>query len=195
MVENGGLYFVAAEGERLVKVYAQPAAERRTNRRALERHVDRALAARQGRQAVGGLRATEVDLAIDYAEDAALGAGAAHRLEGLLTARGVRRCAAASTSIAGWAASTRPRRSTRFLEREWGTTLGEDDAAVSSTWVTHSTTRRCSRAFGLSVGVANVMDVLDQLDEPPAFVTRAREGEGLRRARQGSRAGASEEAP
>ena len=34
-------------------------------------------------------------------------------------------------------------------------------------------------AFSLSVGVANVMDVIDRLDAAPKFVTRAREGRGF----------------
>ncbi len=39
--------------------------------------------------------------------------------------------------------------------------------------------RRCSRRSRLSVGVANVRDVLDQLEAMPKFVTRAREGKGF----------------
>jgi hypothetical protein len=35
------------------------------------------------------------------------------------------------------------------------------------------------RALPLSVGVANVKDVLDRLEHPPRFVTRAREGKGF----------------
>ncbi len=34
-------------------------------------------------------------------------------------------------------------------------------------------------AFPLSIGVANVRDVLEQLDARPRFVTRAREGKGF----------------
>jgi hypothetical protein len=53
-------------------------------------------------------------------------------------------------------------------------------------------------AFPLSVGVANVRDILDRLEHQPAFVTRGREGKGFgevadsiakcrRRVRKGSR--------
>jgi hypothetical protein len=33
--------------------------------------------------------------------------------------------------------------------------------------------------FALSVGVANVRRVLDRIDTPPAFITRAEEGRGF----------------
>ena len=35
------------------------------------------------------------------------------------------------------------------------------------------------QAFALSVGVANVRGVLDRIDAPPAFITRAAEGRGF----------------
>ena len=34
-------------------------------------------------------------------------------------------------------------------------------------------------AFGLSVGVANVLRVLERIDPAPAFVTQAEEGRGF----------------
>lgn len=177
VVENGGLYFVWRKG-RLVKIYAQPPAERRRNRRALERHVERALAHVKGARRSMDSAATEVDLAIDYAEDAALGAGAALRLEGLLTARGVS-AVRSSVHVNCWLgrfdkASTVK----RFLEREWGTTLRVNDPRY--VYVGDSLNDApMFAAFGLSVGVANVIDVVQQLDERPAYVTRAREGAGF----------------
>jgi len=177
VVENGGLYFAWRRG-RLVKVYAQPPSVRGPNRRALERQVDRAIAKVPGARRSMDSAATEVDLAIDYAEDARLTVESAIELEAQLVSRGVS-AVRSSVHVNCWlgrfdkASTVR-----RFLHREWGKHLEQDDRRY--VYVGDSLNDApMFGAFGLSVGVANVMDVADVLDERPAYVTRARESAGF----------------
>ncbi len=177
IVENGGLYFVR-RGARLEKVYAQPPRVRGPNRRALEAHVRAALKVVPGARLSADSAYTEVDLAIDYAEDVQLGAGAADRLERFLRARRVT-AVRSSVHVNCWLGRFDKRTAVeRFLAREWGTRLEPRERRF--VYVGDSfNDQPLFAAFPLSVGVANVRDVLAQLDEPPAFVTRAREGRGF----------------
>lgn len=177
IVENGGLYF-ARRGERLVKVYAQPERVRGPNRRALTRHVRAALKAVPGAKLSGDSLYTEVDLAIDYAEDVQLGQGAADRLERFLRARGVT-AVRSSVHVNCWLGRFDKRTAVaKFLKTEWGTRLAKAERRF--VYVGDSfNDQPLFKAFPLSIGVANVADVLDQLDDPPAFVTRSREGRGF----------------
>jgi HAD superfamily hydrolase (TIGR01484 family) len=177
IVENGGLYF-ARRGERLHKVYAQPESVRRKNRRALTAHVQAALGAVPGAKLSVDSAYTEVDLAIDYAEDAQLGPGAADTLERFLRARGVT-AVRSSVHVNCWLGRFDKRTAVAsFLKKERGTALKANDRRF--VYVGDSfNDQPLFRAFPLSVGVANVLDVLDQLEEPPAFVTRSREGKGF----------------
>ena len=177
IVENGGLYF-ARRGERLVKVYAQPPAVRGPNRRKLIQQVQAALAAVKGARLSGDSAYTEVDLAIDYAEDAQLGPGAADQLERFLRARGVT-AVRSSVHVNCWLGRFDKRTAVaKFLKTEWGTRLAKNERRF--VYVGDSfNDQPLFKAFPLSIGVANVFDVLDRLDDRPAFVTRSREGKGF----------------
>lgn len=175
IVENGGLAYVRRQG-RLHKVYAEPEDERRKNRRALERHVAAALEHVPGARRSMDSVATEVDLAIDYAEEAALGPRGADALERFLRPRGVK-AVRSSVHVNCWLGEFDKRTAVeRFLAEEWSTTLAADDRRF--VYVGDSfNDQPLFEAFALSVGVANVRDV--ELERPPKFVTRAREGKGF----------------
>ena len=65
-----------------------------------------------------------------------------------------------------------------FLKREWGKTLQPADPRY--VYVGDSLNDApMFGAFGLSVGVANVMEVVDELAHRPAYLTRARAGAGF----------------
>lgn len=177
IVENGGLYF-ARRGQRVEKVFVQPPATRRANRARLVKAVQAALRAVPGARLSMDSAATEVDLAIDYAEDAALGPAGADRLEAFLRSRGIT-AVRSSVHVNCWVGRF-DKRSTvqRFLLREWGLTLRRNDRRF--VYVGDSFNDQAMfEAFPLSIGVANVCDVLDQLKTPPKFVTRTREGKGF----------------
>jgi HAD superfamily hydrolase (TIGR01484 family) len=177
IVENGGLAFVR-RGEHLEKVYAEPERVRRRNRAALERHVAAALEAVPGARLSMDSSATEVDLAIDYAEQSSLGPGGADRLEAFLRARGVT-AVRSSVHVNCWLGPFDKRTAVEaFLEREWRTQLEPQERRF--VYVGDSfNDQPLFEAFPLSIGVANVRAVLGQLQHPPKFVTRAPEGKGF----------------
>jgi hydroxymethylpyrimidine pyrophosphatase-like HAD family hydrolase len=177
IVENGALHFAWREG-RLHKSYAQPAAVRARNRARLIEHVTAALAAVKGARLSMDSAATEVDLAIDYAEDADLGPAGADALEAFLGARGVT-AVRSSVHVNCWLGRFDKLTAVRrFLKQEWGASLGSGDRRYVYVGDSFNDAPMFA-AFPLSVGVANVKDVLDRLDALPRFVTRAREGKGF----------------
>jgi hypothetical protein len=177
IVENGGLHYAWRDGA-LVKRWAEPPLQRARNRAALRRHVAAVLRAVPGARLSSDSAATEVDLAIDYAEDVRLGAGAADRLEALLARRGVT-AVRSSVHLNCWLGPfDKLTAARRFLKLEWGQTLHPRDAR----WVYVGDSLNDAPLFGgfpLSVGVANVLDVVDRLEAKPAFVTHGREGRGF----------------
>ncbi len=177
IVENGGLHFAWRDG-RLHKEYAEPPKVRRANRVALERLVDEAIAAVPGTRRSLDSQATEVDLAIDYAEDVQLGAGAADALETFLRARQVR-AVRSSVHVNCWLGPFDKLSAVRrFLKTEWQATLQRSDRR----WVYVGDSFNDAPMFGafpLSVGVANVAEVMAQLEHRPRFITRSREGRGF----------------
>lgn len=175
IVENGGLTYVRRRGE-LVKLYAEPEGLRQRRRRALERHVDAAIAHVRGTRRSMDSIATEVDLAIDYAEDVQLGPRAADRLEQFLTARGVT-AVRSSVHVNCWLGPFDKRTAVEsFLRSEWQTALSRDDRRFIYVGDSFND-QPLFEAFGLSVGVANVRKV--KLEQPPKFVTMAAEGDGF----------------
>lgn len=177
IVENGGLYFAWRDG-RLHKEYAESPKVRGPNRRALEQLVDEAIASVPGTRRSLDSHSTEVDLAIDYAEDVSLGAGAADALEAFLHARKVR-AVRSSVHVNCWlGAFDKLSAVRRFLKLEWKASLQRSDRR----WVYVGDSFNDAPMFGafpLSVGVANVVDVMAQLEHQPRFITRSREGRGF----------------
>ena len=122
--------------------------------------------------------ATEVDVAIDYEEQIHLGHAAADRIERRLHARGVV-AVRSSVHINCWLGTFDKLRTTRtFVSREWGTPF----ASAERGYVYVGDSLNDAPMFGgftHSVGVANVLAVLDRLSARPAYVTRAAEGLGF----------------
>ena len=98
IMENGGLHF-AWRGARLVKSYPQPEKQRVEDRKRLHAHVRAALEHVPGAQLSSDSLYTEVDLAIDYAEDVDLGQGAAAKLEAFLYSGGIAGAAGAAYGL------------------------------------------------------------------------------------------------
>lgn len=178
IVENGGLYYAKDQGGGLKKVFAQPLPERRKARAKLQTVVDAALAAVRGARLSSDSHSREVDLAIDYAEDAALGPRGADRLEAFMHAHQVR-AVRSSVHVNCWVGGFDKRSMVRhFLRRERGTVLAPDDRRFVYVGDSFNDAPLFD-AFPLSVGVANVREVLDTLEHRPKFVTRGREGKGF----------------
>nr|WP_224249199.1 HAD-IIB family hydrolase [Hyalangium gracile] len=178
IVENGGLCFVRGAQGALRRVYAETPAERAANRKRLRSEVLRVLGKVPGARLSSDSAYTEVDLAIDYNEEARLGDAAAGRIESLLRARGVT-AVRSSVHVNCWLGRfDKLSMSRRFAQVAWRERLTPEDGR--SVYAGDSfNDAPMFQAFALSVGVANVRGVLDRIEAPPAFITRAAEGQGF----------------
>lgn len=178
IAENGGLYFARDAKGRFRKRYARPEERRKAERARLSRAVAAAMRAVPGARLSTDSAYTEVDLAIDYNEEVRLGGEAAGKLEAFLRARGIQ-AVRSSVHVNCWIGSFDKRwMAKRFLRQEWKLALEPADRRF--VYVGDSfNDAPMFEAFSLSVGVANVLDVLDRLPHLPSFVTKAREGLGF----------------
>ena len=177
IMENGALHF-AWRGERLVKAYAQPAQRRKSDRKKLHAHVQAALKHVPGARLSTDSIYTEVDLAIDYAEDVQLGHGAADALETFLNERGVT-AVRSSVHVNCWLGRFDKLSAVkRFAKLEWKQPVQRQERRFVYVGDSFNDAPMFG-AFPLSIGVANVRVVLEQLDAKPRFVTRGREGKGF----------------
>lgn len=179
IVENGALYFAREPDGSLRKVYAQRTTDRKNFRPRLLREVRRAMRQVPGARFSVDTAYTEVDVAIDYNEQARLGSEAADKLEAFLRARGVT-AVRSSVHVNCWIGHfNKLSMVERFLKREWRVRLKPNDPRF--VYVGDSfNDAPMFEAFGLSVGVANVRDVLNRIEHAPAYITREREGRGFR---------------
>lgn len=177
IMENGALHF-AWRGERLAKAYAQPEPRRVNDRQALQAHVQAALAHVPGARLSTDSRYTEVDLAIDYAEDVSLGPDAAGALEDFLGERGVT-AVRSSVHVNCWLGRFDKLSAVkRFARLEWKQPVQPRERRFVYVGDSFNDAPMFG-AFPLSIGVANVRDVLEQLEAKPRFITRGREGKGF----------------
>jgi HAD superfamily hydrolase (TIGR01484 family) len=177
IAENGGLYFAWRDGK-LVKVYLESERERVRNRERLSREVEAVMRKVPGARLSMDSAATEVDLAIDHNEDVKLGAKAAGRIEQLLRARGVT-AVRSSVHVNCWLGDFDKRKAAAvFVRRELAMNLTKKDGRIVFVGDSFNDAPMFE-AVPLSVGVANVLDVISTIDAAPRFVTRAREGKGF----------------
>lgn len=177
IMENGGLHF-AWRGSRLAKAYAQPEKQRSLTRRALTSHVKAAMKRVPGARLSSDSLYTEVDLAIDIAEDVNLGPQAADTLESYLHGRGVS-AVRSSVHVNCWIGRFDKLSAVRkFAKQEWKQTVQADEARFLYVGDSFNDAPMFG-AFPLSIGVANVRDVLHQIEAKPKYVTAAREGRGF----------------
>lgn len=178
IVENGGLSFVRDARGRVHKRYAQPRRTRSSNRVRLLREVRNVLRSFPGAQLSSDSAHTEVDIAIDHNEQAKLGTAAVREIEAWLTRRGLA-YARSSVHLNCWIGSfDKLSMVRRFLQAEWNNRL----RAVDPRFVYVGDSLNDAPMFGafsLGVGVANVRDVMEEIEHPPAYITLAREGRGF----------------
>jgi HAD superfamily hydrolase (TIGR01484 family) len=175
--ENGGLYYAWRKG-RLHKQYAQPLKLRTANRLQLMKHAEAAMKTFPGARLSMDSLATEVDLAIDHHEDVRLKEGTAARIEAFLRERGVT-AVRSSVHVNFWLGRFNKQSAVKlYLRRELGTQLRTDDPRFLYAGDSFNDAP-LFKAFTLSVGVANVADVLPFIPHPPRYVTRRAEGAGF----------------
>lgn len=179
ITENGGLYFAWEPDGSLRKTYVQRASDRKVFRPRLLREVRRAMRQVPGARFSVDTAYTEVDVAIDYNENAKLGPSAADKLEEILRGRGIT-AVRSNVHVNCWIGHF-DKQSTveRYVKREWRLRLKANDPRF--VYVGDSfNDQPMFEAFALSVGVANLRDVLNRIEHPPAYITREREGRGFR---------------
>lgn len=178
IVENGALYYARESPTVVRKHYVQSATVRRRNRPRLFREIRAAIRHVPGAHFSADSLQTEVDLAIDYNEEVRLGTAAAIRLESILRPRGVT-AVRSSVHVNCWIGGfNKLSTAKRFIRSQWSLTLGHEDPRFVYVGDSFNDAPMFAR-FGLSVGVANVRDIIEQIEHPPAFVTRGREGRGF----------------
>ncbi|AOY93551.1 HAD family hydrolase [Cupriavidus sp. USMAA2-4] len=176
--ENGAFYSHLRAG-RLHTRFLDDAATRADNLARIQ-----ALGARILREVPGSALASDqawhaADLAIDHAEDVApLPAPAVARIAALMRDAGMT-ATVSSIHVNGWFGQHDKLSMSRLCATEL---LGADLDAERGQWLFIGDSANDASMFAhfpLSVGVANVRAIADQLPTPPAYVTEASGGEGF----------------
>ncbi len=173
--ENGGLWFTMAGGK-LVRAFAQPAAEREANRARLAAIRDAVLREVPGAGIASDQPYRELDLAIDFCEDVApLGDAAIDQIVALFERFGAT-CKVSSIHVNGWFGDFDKLAGFAGLCSD----LGLDPAPERWAYVGDSANDAPMFAhFPVSVGVANVDRWLPRIPTPPAFRTAGEGGHGF----------------
>jgi len=178
IAENGGVCLAWDRQGRFRKTYAQAAGERLRQRRRLLRAVSSALQHVPGARLSTDSLYTEVNIAIDYAEEARLGPAEVRALELFLRRRGIT-VARSSVHLNCWfGAFDKLWMVRRFIRYCWRRPLGSADRRFVYAGDSLNDAPMFG-AFPLAVGVANVADVWSELKQRPPFITAGREGRGF----------------
>ncbi len=176
--ENGAFYSHLRDGKLLTR-YLDDAPVRERNLARI-----RALGERIVREVPGCALASDqawhaADLAIDHAEDVApLPPDSVERIAAMMRANGMT-ATISSIHVNGWFGAHDKLTMSRLCAAEL---LGADLDAQRDEWLFIGDSANDATMFAhfpVSVGVANVRDILPQLPVPPAYVTREAGGEGF----------------
>jgi len=178
--ENGAFYFRYDEGaRRMHRRYFKDAPQREADAARLKVLERRILAEVPGVAVSADQSYREADLAIDFCEDVpALPMDAARRVKELFEQAGAQ-AKISSIHVNGWFGEYDKLSMTRLFFREvFGQELDEIREGVVFAGDSPNDAPMFAY-FPNSVGVANVMDFGAELEAAPAWVTRARGGEGF----------------
>jgi HAD superfamily hydrolase (TIGR01484 family) len=175
IAENGGMWF-RRKGKRIVRGYAEPGSVRGANRRRLERAIAGILEEFPGAALSSDCAYTEVDMAIDHAEDRRLPTATVDRIEAACHRRGLH-AVRSNVHINCWVGDfDKLSTSRRFARAVLGLSRAQLDRSI---YLGDSINDApMFGGFPLSIGVGNVKDVWAELPEKPAYVVEAREGRG-----------------
>jgi HAD superfamily hydrolase (TIGR01484 family) len=183
IAENGGLWFLRDAAGAIHKHYAEPAGQRHRHRARLVREVEAILARFPGARLSTDSAYTEVDLAIDYAEQSHLSVDTARAIERACRARKLS-AVRSSVHVNVWASGFDKRHtSLRVLREALGLTAAAARASVIYLGDSFNDAPMFA-AFELSIGVAQVRELGAELRHRPKFIASQREGAGAREALQ-----------
>jgi hypothetical protein len=171
--ENGALAFrYDRTARRMIRLYAKADAERMADRARLDQLAQKILAAVPGTALAADQPYRIADLAIDFREDVApLPEDAIRRIVALFEAAGAT-AKVSSIHVNGWFGAYDKLSMTRRL---LDAPLDEKILFIGDS----PNDEPMFAALPLTVGVANIADFAAQLSAKPAYVTRARGGDGF----------------
>jgi HAD superfamily hydrolase (TIGR01484 family) len=177
VTENGGVTFVR-EGRRLVKLYGVPAATLPEWRRKMHDVAVDVMAKIPGARLSTDSKYREVDLAIDWAEEASLSLDDAETAVALIRKAGL---AATRSNVHVNFGPPHFDKLSACITVVRQVLKGDGNDLSSYVYVGDALNDApMFRGFPSSIGVANIKEVWDELDAKPAFVTQHPEGAGLR---------------
>jgi HAD superfamily hydrolase (TIGR01484 family) len=180
IVENGGLTFVREPGGGLRRIYHQADPHARARDRAeLQRIVAEVCEEVPGARLSFDSAYTEVDLAIDWNEDAKLSLADAIRIEEACRRRGAT-AVRSNVHVNVWVGDfDKATAAERLLREVAGASLPEDAERYAFVGDAPNDAPLFAR-FPLSVGVADVKAHRKSMDALPTFVTHSKGGLGFR---------------
>jgi HAD superfamily hydrolase (TIGR01484 family) len=178
--ENGAMYFRYLDGDkRMLRRYAKDAAARTADRLKLDRIRDEVLASVPGSAVASDQAYREADLAIDFCEDVPpLSHEAVQRIVAIFNRHGAT-AKVSSIHVNGWYGSYDKLTMTRSFFAE---ALSIDMEQAEHRIVFAGDSPNDAPMFGHfpnSVGVANVLDFVQDLRHKPKYVTNARGAHGF----------------
>ena len=176
VAENGGVTFVRT-ADRIDKYYALPAGELGEWRQRMQCAVAELSALIEGARLSSDSCYREVDLAIDWNEEATLSSADADRLVELLTARGF---TATRSSVHVNFAPPLFDKLSACRELVSRVQVGDGDLANYIYVGDALNDAPMFAGFPRSVGVANIVELWDELEHRPAYLTASAQGKGVR---------------
>ena len=178
--ENGAFYFrYDAKKRRMIRRFFFSRDRRGADRRRLDRIRERVLAEVPGSAVASDQLYREADLAIDFCEDVPrLPAAAIDRIVDIFRSEGAT-AKVSSIHVNGWFGDYDKLTMTRIL---LGECFGVDLDAEKDSYVFVGDSPNDAPMFAYfpnAVGVANVRELADRLETPPAYVTDGRAGVGF----------------
>ena len=178
--ENGAFYMRYDHSSRRMHcVHRLDSGERKRNRVKLEALAEVILQQVPGSALASDQSYRSADLAIDYCEDVPrLDANAVSRIVQLFQAAGAH-AKVSSIHVNGWFGEHDKLSTAMVMMREW---FNVDLHSERDHYMFVGDSPNDAPMFGFfpyAVGVANVMQFIDDLESPPAFVTRSSAGRGF----------------
>ncbi|WP_395663997.1 HAD-IIB family hydrolase [Aestuariivirga sp.] len=178
--ENGAFYFRYRDDEkRMIRVYAQPAEERRANASRLWRIAERVLQDFPGTAIASDQAYREIDVAIDFCEDVPpLPLATAQKIAEAFHAEGA---AAKVSSIhvnAWFGAHDKLTMSSRFLAEAFGINIENDLHKIAYCGDSPNDAPMYA-VFPMGIGVANIRPYAKLMPHLPRYVTAGEGGHGF----------------
>jgi len=178
--ENGAFYFVYNTGKRKMKRrYWKPESEREIDRKRFEQLRQKILSTVEGCAIASDQSYREADLAIDYCEDVpALSKSAVEQIVNIFKQEGAV-AKVSSIHVNGWFGSYDKLSMTRILlDENFQTDMDKSQEKI----VFCGDSPNDAPMFGFfqnSVGVANVLDYAEELEQRPCWITQKRAAAGF----------------